>query len=141
MTATPRVLVVDDEADLRELFELTLIKMGLDVDSVGSVSDALLALKKNEYSLVITDMRLPDGEGFEIVKEITTHYRNTPVTVITAYGSTDNAVAALKTGAFDYISKPVSLIQLRAMVTSALRQKALLNNPQATKPATLPNPI
>ena len=126
MTAPPRILVVDDEPDLRELFEITLIKMGLDVDVVGSVSTALDRLGQTEYALVITDMRLPDGLGLQLVHEITSKHRNTPVTVITAYGSTENAVTALKAGAFDYISKPVSLNHLRAMVSSALRQNALV---------------
>ncbi len=137
MTAPPRILVVDDEPDLRELFEITLIKMGLDVDVVGSVTAALDRLGQTEYALVITDMRLPDGQGLQLVHEITSKYRNTPVTVVTAYSSTDNAVIALKAGAFDYISKPVSLNQLRAMVSSALRQNALVT---ATSPNRISTP-
>ena len=119
--ASPRILVVDDEADLRELLEITLVRMGLDVDSAESVGAARRYLAKNEYALVLTDMRLPDGLGIELVQEISTQYRNTPVAVITAFGSADNAVVALKAGAFDYLSKPVALDQLRAMVQSALR--------------------
>lgn len=120
MTA-PRILVVDDEADLRELLEITLIKMGLDVDSADCLAAARSRLAQNEYGLVLTDMRLPDGLGIELVREVSAQYRNTPVAVITAYGSTDNAVSALKAGAFDYLSKPVALDQLRLMVQSALR--------------------
>jgi two-component system response regulator PilR (NtrC family) len=120
MTA-PRILVVDDEADLRELLEITLIKMGLDVDSADCLAAARSRLMQNEYGLVLTDMRLPDGLGIELVREVSAQYRNTPIAVITAYGSTDNAVSALKAGAFDYLSKPVALDQLRLMVQSALR--------------------
>lgn len=126
MTISPRILVVDDEADLRELFEITLIKMGLDVDSADCLASAREKLARTEYSMVITDMRLPDGFGMELVSEVSNKYKNTPIAVITAFGSADNAVAALKAGAFDYISKPVSLNQLRAMVSSALRQNALV---------------
>jgi two-component system response regulator PilR (NtrC family) len=118
------VLVVDDEADLRELLELTLLKMGLEVDSAASLAEARTRLAGTEYQLVLTDMRLPDGLGLELVREVTAAYKNTPVAVVTAFGSTDNAVIALKAGAFDYISKPVALDQLRLMVTSALRLNA-----------------
>ncbi|MYM30076.1 response regulator [Duganella sp. CY15W] len=121
---SPRVLVVDDEADLRELLELTLLKMGLDVDSAASLAEARALLVDTEYQLVLTDMRLPDGLGLELVREVTAAYKNTPVAVVTAFGSTDNAVIALKAGAFDYISKPVALDQLRVMVQSALRLNA-----------------
>ncbi len=122
MTA-PHVLVVDDEADLRELLEMALIKMGLDVDSAESLEAARKLLTEKEYALVLTDMRLPDGMGIELVREVTASGKNMPVAVITAYGSADNAVAALKAGAFDYLSKPVGLDQLRVMVHSALRLK------------------
>ncbi|MDR0674136.1 MAG: sigma-54 dependent transcriptional regulator [Zoogloeaceae bacterium] len=116
-----RILVIDDEADIRELIELTLARMGLDADCVGSVGEALTMLKENRYQLCLTDMRLPDGDGLDIVRHITASALDTPVAVITAYGSAENAVAALKVGAFDYISKPVSLDQLRTLVKSALR--------------------
>jgi len=110
---SPRVLVVDDEADLRELLELTLLKMGLDVDSAATLAEARALLAGMEYQLVLTDMRLPDGLGLELVREIAATCKNTPVAVVTAFGSADNAVVALKAGAFDYISKPVALDQLR----------------------------
>lgn len=118
---SPRVLVVDDEPDLRELIELTLVRMGLDVDSCGSVGDALQRLGENTYALCLTDMRMPDGSGMTLVETIAERYPFTPVAVITAYGSTDNAIAALKAGAFDYLSKPIELDQLRNLVQSALR--------------------
>ena len=120
MTA-PRILVVDDEADLRELLDITLVKMGLDVDCAESLGAARTYLARSEYALVLTDMRLPDGLGIELVREVASNHRNTPIAVITAFGSADNAVAALKAGAFDYLSKPVGLDQLRLMVQSALR--------------------
>ncbi len=116
----PRVLVVDDEPDIRELLELTLVKMGLGVDSVGTVAEAKSRLKAERYDLCLTDMRLPDGEGLELVRHIGGLRDDLPVAVITAFGSAENAVAALKAGAFDYVSKPVGLEQLRALVKSAL---------------------
>jgi two-component system response regulator PilR (NtrC family) len=116
-----QVLVVDDEPDIRELLELTLLKMGLGVASVGSLAEAKERLGGSErYDLCLTDMRLPDGEGLELVRHIAGLAADLPVAVITAHGSTENAVAALKAGAFDYVSKPVGLEQLRALVRSAL---------------------
>jgi two-component system response regulator PilR (NtrC family) len=122
---SPRILIVDDEADLRELLEITFVKMGLDIDSADCVAAARAYLAQREYALVLTDMRLPDGLGIDLVREVSAHYKNTPIAVITAFGSADNAVTALKAGAFDYLSKPVGLDQLRMMVQSALR----LNQP------------
>jgi len=115
-----RVLVVDDEPDIRELLELTLAKMGLGVESVGSIGEAKERLKGASYDLCLTDMRLPDGEGLELVRHIAGLAGDLPVAVITAFGSAENAVAALKAGAFDYVAKPVGLEQLRALVRSAL---------------------
>lgn len=117
---SPRILVVDDEADLRELLEITLVKMGLDVDSAPSLEAARMHLAQTTYALVLTDMHLQDGLGIELVREVSSSCKNTPIAVITAYGSADNAVTALKAGAFDYVSKPVVLDQLRLMVRSAL---------------------
>jgi len=115
----PAVLVVDDEADLRELLSLTLGRLGLDVDAADSVGSARELLARNRYALCLTDMRLPDGTGIELVKEVAAS-GDTPIAVITAYGSAENAVAALKAGAFDYLAKPVDLEQLRLLVRSAL---------------------
>jgi two-component system response regulator PilR (NtrC family) len=115
-----RVLVVDDEPDIRELLELTLAKMGLGVDSAGSIAEAKERLRANRYQLCLTDMRLADGDGLELVRHIAGLAGDLPVAVITAHGSADNAVAALKGGAFDYVSKPVGLEQLRTLVRSAL---------------------
>jgi two-component system response regulator PilR (NtrC family) len=115
-----QVLVVDDEPDIRELLELTLVKMGLGVRSVGTIADAKALLKEGPFDLCLTDMRLADGEGLELVRHIAGLAADLPVAVITAYGSAENAVAALKAGAFDYVSKPVGLEQLRTLVKSAL---------------------
>ena len=118
---TATVLVVDDEADIRELLELTLMRMGLAVESAASVAEAHRLLKVKQFDLCLTDMRLPDGEGLDLVRYIGEHCKDLPVAVITAYGSAENAVAALKAGAFDYLSKPVSLQDLRTLVKSALK--------------------
>ena len=115
-----QVLVVDDEPDIRELLELTLVKMGLGVASVGTITEARELLRQQRYDLCLTDMRLADGEGLELVRHIASLAIDLPVAVITAHGSAQNAVAALKAGAFDYVSKPVGLEQLRALVRSAL---------------------
>ena len=116
-----RVLVVDDEPDLLELLELTLVRMGLDVDRALTVAAARDRLSQRNYALCLTDMRLPDASGMDLVALISREYPATPVAVITAFGSTENAVAALKAGAFDYLSKPVALDQLRSLVQSAVR--------------------
>jgi len=116
----PAVLVVDDEADLRELLSLTLLRLGLDVDTAESVSGARALLGERRYSLCLTDMRLPDGTGLDLVRDVA-QSAGPPIAVITAYGSAENAVAALKAGAFDYLTKPVDVEQLRMLVRSAVR--------------------
>jgi two-component system response regulator PilR (NtrC family) len=115
-----RVLVVDDEADIRELLDITLTRMGLQADCAASLEEARRCLGKTGYRLCLTDMRLPDGDGLELVRLIGDQFPDLPVAVITAHGSMENAVSALKAGAFDYLSKPVSLEQLRTLVTSAI---------------------
>ena len=114
------VLLVDDEPDILELLELTLRKMGLEVDKAGNVRDALVKLASRRYDLCLTDMRLPDGDGMQVVQHIAQRNLDVPVAVITAHGNMENAISALKAGAFDYLSKPVSLDHLRALVKSAL---------------------
>ena len=121
MTDRPRVLVVDDEPAIRELLELTLERMDLEPHAAANVSQARHKLAGAPYALCLTDMRLPDGSGIEIVEHIQHHAPNTPIAVITAYGSVETAVEAMKKGAFDFISKPVDLKALRELVTSALR--------------------
>jgi two-component system response regulator PilR (NtrC family) len=116
---SPAVLVVDDEADLRELLSLTLVRLGLDVDTAESVGAARALLERRRYALCLTDMRLPDGTGLDLVRDVALA-SGPPIAVITAYGSAENAVAALKAGAFDYLTKPVDLDQLRMLVRSAV---------------------
>ena len=117
-----RVLVVDDEADIRELLDMTLARLGLAADCAGSLTEARHLLEDaGRYSLCLTDMRLPDGEGLDLVRHIGENCPDLPVAVITAHGSMENAVSVLKAGAFDYLSKPVSLDQLRALVHTAIK--------------------
>ena len=115
------VLVVDDEADIRDLMEMTLMKMGLRVDTAEGARAALAKLDSEKYSLVLTDMRMPDGSGLEVVRHITKKNLDVPVAVITAFGNADQAVQALKEGAFDYLQKPITLAQLRTLVKSAIK--------------------
>jgi two-component system response regulator PilR (NtrC family) len=114
------LLVVDDEPDLRTLYELTLLREGYDIETAGTVEEALLHLKDRVYSALITDMRLPDGTGLDLLRRLEEQGRREKAIVITAYGSAENAVEALKAGAYDYLTKPVDLKQFRAVVASAL---------------------
>ncbi len=130
------LLVVDDEPDLRTLYELTLLREGYDLDTAGSVEEALLHLKDRTYSAVITDMRLPDGSGLDVLKWLEEFGRREKAIVITAYGSSENAVDALKAGAFDYLTKPVDLRQFRGVVASALGRGA---GGRTVDPTSLPS--
>ncbi|WP_324778879.1 sigma-54-dependent transcriptional regulator [Thiobacillus sedimenti] len=121
MAKIPRILLVDDEPDLLDLMELTLVKMGLETDRAASVAEAQARLAQTRYDLCLTDMRLGDGEGLQVIEAASTLATPVPVAVITAYGNAGNAVAALKSGAFDYLAKPVALDQLRTLVKSALK--------------------
>ena len=134
------VLVVDDEADIRDLMEMTLMKMGLRVETAVGVDDAKEKLENNDYSLVLTDMRMPDGSGLEVVQHINKLMLDTPVAVITAFGNADQAVEALKEGAFDYLQKPITLSQLRSLVKSAVKVNELEEKPQAAPTAPTPAP-
>ncbi len=134
--ADKHVLIVDDESDIRELLVLTLMRMGVEADTAATVEHAFARLSERSYDLCLTDMRLPDGDGLMILKHIAENYGNTPVAVITAFGSTDNAVAALKEGAFDYIAKPIQLKQLREVITSAMNlPKSLAERPERAERA------
>ena len=117
---TSKVLVIDDEPDIRELLLLTLTRMGLLCDVAATFQEGITYIDKNEYFLVLTDMRLPDGDGCDIVQYIQKNKPQLPVAVITAYGSVESAVNTLKAGAFDYVSKPVDLFVLKALVNTAL---------------------
>ncbi len=118
---TQRVLVIDDEPDIRELLELTLLRMGLETATAGNVQDALLEIQNFKPDLCLTDMKLPDGTGFDVVRYIQREVPHIPVAVITAFGSMDAAVEALKAGAYDFVSKPVDLAKLRDLVHTALK--------------------
>ncbi len=126
-SSVPMILIVDDESDILELLELTLARMGMEVKRAININDAKHMLALHHFDLCLTDMRLPDGEGLELVQHIVNSSADLPVAVITAHGTTENAVAALKTGAFDYLAKPVSLQQLRSLVKSALNLPPLKN--------------
>ena len=119
--AQPRALIVDDEPDIRELLEITLTRMGLEAVPVGDLASAREQLASGPWHLCLTDMRLPDGDGIELVRDIGTREVSLPVAVITAYGSMDTAIAALKAGAFDFVTKPLEVSHLRKLVEQALR--------------------
>lgn len=116
-----KVLVIDDEPDIRELLELTLSRMGLKVTTAEDLAEARRALHDEEFSFCLTDMRLPDGNGLDLVEEISQKYPNLPTAMITAHGKIEDAVYALKLGAFDFVSKPVDLAVLRKLVNTALK--------------------
>lgn len=119
--APAQVLVVDDEPDLRTLYELTLLREGYRVDAAGTLAEAWDQLQAKRFDAVITDMRLPDGLGLELLQRMFSQQRSERCIVMTAYGSAENAVEALKAGAFDYLTKPVDLKQFRTVVASAIQ--------------------
>lgn len=136
-----RLLVVDDEPDLRTLYELTLLREGYNLDTAACVEEAWQLLQEHSYSLLITDMRLPDGMGLDLLRRLEAAGRSEKAIVITAYGSAENAVSALKAGAYDYLTKPVDLKQFRAVVASALRDaEALASAPSAVPPIAAREP-
>ncbi|MBV8604708.1 MAG: sigma-54-dependent Fis family transcriptional regulator [Pelomonas sp.] len=136
-----RLLVVDDEPDLRDLYELSLLRDGYEIDTAGTVGEALASLERQTYHLVITDMRLPDGSGLDLLAWLEQGRRAEKAIVITAFGSPENAVEALKAGAYDYLTKPVDLRQFRLVVASALGRGAAAPSastgtaPRSTAPA------
>jgi two-component system response regulator PilR (NtrC family) len=119
-----RALIVDDEPDIRELLEITLGRMKLDTRSARNVKEAHEWLAKEPFDLCLTDMRLPDGSGLELVQHIQQRHPQVPVAMITAYGSLETAINALKAGAFDFLTKPVDLARLRELVATALRLRS-----------------
>ncbi len=126
----PRALVVDDEPDIRELIEITLERMDVDTTAVASLDAAYTAAKKSPFDLCLTDMRLPDGNGIDLIRHMHQHYPGVPVAMITAHGNMNSAIEALKAGAFDFVSKPVDLLVLRNLVSTALKlgDKAITSN-------------
>ncbi|AOV17887.1 sigma-54-dependent Fis family transcriptional regulator [Acidihalobacter aeolianus] len=115
------VLIVDDEPDIRELLEITLGRMGLETRSAGDIHDAEELLRDNRFDLCLTDLRLPDGSGIELIQLIQQQQPHLPIAVISAYGTMETAISALKAGAFDFVAKPLDLERLRALVGSALK--------------------
>lgn len=128
-----RVLIIDDEPDIRELLEITLGRMNLDTRSASNVKEAYQWLTREYFDLCLTDMRLPDGTGLDIIEFVQKNYSNTPIAMITAYGCVETATQALKAGAFDFITKPVDLVRLRELVNSALRLSDTAHSTQITE--------
>lgn len=139
-----RILVVDDEPDLRTLYELTLLREGHRVEAAADLAQAHALLQAQKFDVLITDMRLPDGLGLDLVQRIKAEARPERCIVITAFGSAENAVAALKAGAFDYLTKPVDLKQFRSTIASALNPGACAEsvpparNPRGSAPHRTP---
>jgi len=128
-----QILIVDDEPDIRELLELTLGRMNLETRSAQNIDEAHHLLEQFEFDLCLTDMRLPDGNGIDLVRHIQSTHPQVPVAVITAHGNMETAITALKAGAFDFVSKPLDVNDLRNIVRSALR----VGQPSAPVQATL----
>ena len=128
---TTNALVVDDEVDLCRLMQITLTKMGIKSDVAYTLSQARSYWQANHYDFCLTDLKLPDGSGLELVKEIS-GTSSTPIAVITAHGSMDLAIEALKLGAFDFVNKPLELPRLRQLVENALKVMHQENDTQAT---------
>jgi two-component system response regulator PilR (NtrC family) len=136
MNATPAsILVVDDEPDLRTLYELTLLREGYRVETAASVQEARQQLREHRFDVVLTDMRLPDGFGMELLIDLRDQQRRERCVVMTAYGSAENAVEALRAGAFDYLTKPVDLKQFRAVVASAVQGSGGVPTPRSARSA------
>jgi two-component system response regulator PilR (NtrC family) len=136
-----RILVVDDEPDLRTLYQLTLLREGYQVDTAGDLAQARTLLADRPFDVLITDMRLPDGLGLSLITELKAQQRSERCVVITAYGSAENAVEALKGGAFDYLTKPVDLKQFRQVIASAARSPSMRfdgSNAPALRASELP---
>lgn len=130
-------LIVDDEPDIRELLEITLGRMGIETLSAKDITSAKALLQNNEFDFCMADMNLPDGNGIELVKYINSDYPRVPVAMITAHGSVDSAVEALKAGAFDFVSKPVNIELLRSLVNAALNLKPLDTKTGIATPSVL----
>ena len=127
---THSALILDDEPDIRELLELTLNRMNIKCHLAANLKESFALLKKHNFDICLTDMKLPDGEGIELVEHLQKNYPNVPCAVITAFGNTEMAVRSLKAGAFDFISKPVDLTNLRDLVSTALRLEDASHIPQ-----------
>src|SRR5246127_482309 len=128
----PVVLIVDDEPDLLELVSLTLGRMNLDTRTAADIGSARRLLKSEQFDLCLTDMRLPDGDGLDLVAWIQENRATLPVAIITAHGNVESAVRALKLGAFDFVSKPLDLGVLRKLVGAAIKLAAATEETAAT---------
>ncbi|MBA57229.1 MAG: sigma-54-dependent Fis family transcriptional regulator [Pseudomonadales bacterium] len=126
-----KALIVDDEPDIRELLDLTLSRMDIETFTAANLDSAHVSLEQENFDLCITDMNLPDGNGIDLVKHIQANHPSLPVAVLTAYGSMETAISALKAGAFDFVSKPVDLQRLRDLVNTALKLKFEKQEPVA----------
>lgn len=135
--ANKKALIIDDEPDIRELLEITLGRMNIDTASAEDVTSAKSLLEEQTFDFCLSDMNLPDGNGIELVQHISDHFPGIPVAMITAHGSMESAVEALKAGAFDFVSKPVNLDQLRNLVDTALNLKPLNAKSDIDSPSLL----
>ena len=134
-----QVLVIDDEPDIRELLDITLMRMGVDATLAENITQAKQFREQQAFDLCLTDMNLPDGNGIDLVAHIQKEYPSTPVAVITAYGSMETAVTALKAGAFDFVSKPIELKHLRDLVQSAFKLPSeAISSSTPTNPSEAP---
>ncbi|GAB3092396.1 sigma-54-dependent Fis family transcriptional regulator [Aestuariicella hydrocarbonica] len=136
---TTHALIIDDEPDIRELLDITLSRMGINVDCAANVQQGIDYLTQNTYHVCLTDLRLPDGDGIEVVRWIQKHQPELPVAVFTAHGNMDTAIMAMKAGAFDFISKPVELEHLRRLINTALRLAEESNSTADNSPPLLGN--
>lgn len=125
-------LIVDDEADLCRLMQITLTKMNIKSDVAYNLADAFQLFDSNQYDFCLTDLALPDGSGLDMVKKVTSSGKNTPIAVITAHGTVDLAIEALKIGAFDFVNKPLELSRLRLLVENALKAADTNNSPESS---------
>ena len=116
-----RALIVDDEPDIRELLAITLGRMDIDCEAAADIAQAEQLLESNSFDLCLTDMKLPDGNGLDLVAFVARRHPHMPVAVITAHGNMETAITALKSGAFDFVTKPVDLLDLRNLVSQALK--------------------
>lgn len=123
MSSAQHVLIIDDEPDIRELLEITLMRMGVESSSAIDVHTAIQAIKEHDVDLILTDMRLPDGNGLDVVRYVAEFKPETPIAVITAHGNMDLAIESMKSGAFDFVSKPIDIHKLRNLINHALKVK------------------
>jgi len=133
---THTALIVDDEPDIRSLLEITLTRMGITTHTAADLGSARNLLEKHQPHLCLTDMNLPDGNGIDLVHWIQQHAPNTPVAVITAYGSMDTAIESLKAGAFDFVSKPVELSYCQIWCMTIKRRLCQVDHPPVLHPET-----